>query len=423
MEYFFTVRTVSEAREILFSSWKVPTPDKEVVSLLDATGRILAEDVTSAEDIPPFSRSTVDGYAVIAEDTFGASSALPAILEVVEDIPMGAVPTKPIRRGQASRIATGGMIPQGSNACVMLEHTEPLDDSSILVQAPVAPGENIVVKGEDVRSGERILSAGHLIRHCDVGALAAVGLTSVAVFKRPQVAIISTGNEVVPPDEKPGPGQIRDINSYSLASRVKELGATPKLMGIVPDRYQTLMEKVEEALSGSDMVVISGGSSVGTRDLSLRVIEDLGPPGVLVHGVNIRPGKPVILGLCRSKPVFGLPGHPVSCLVTFELFVKPAIRALSGLDTGRYGLAQDRWERYTGLTARLSRHVASAPGREDHIRVRLRESGGELWADPVLGKSSLISTMVHADGEMVIPAELEGLAQGTPVPVRLLSSC
>jgi molybdopterin molybdotransferase len=429
MEDFFDVKTVEEARRILISAWLQTGPrplGTEQVDLLDSAGRILALDIASPENVPPYHRSTVDGYAVAAKDTFGASEALPAMLDIIEDIPMGVVPRKRVQSGQSSRIPTGGVLPAGADACVMVEHTELLDDRTVLVRKPVSPGENAVQPGEDIHEGETLLRAGRLLSPYDVGALAALGADGVRVLQRPQVALISTGDEIVPPPVVPAPGQVRDVNTYSLASALKSLGAEPLALGIAPDTYSGLRSIVEKGLGLAHAVVVSGGSSVGERDITVRVFSDLGPPGVLVHGVAVKPGKPVILGICRGKPVFGLPGHPVSALVAFDLFVRYTLDTMLARAANQWTgevdqgvLAALSAARETQVTARLSRNVASAPGRQDHVRVSLVSKDGELVAEPVLGKSGLISTMVRSDGEIVIPLECEGLVEGSLVQVRV----
>ena len=430
MEDFFDLRTVPQARETLLSALrKLPSKPlgTEDLDLLSALGRVLASDIVSPEDIPPHPRSTVDGYAVAAKDTFGASETLPAILEVIEEVPMGEIPRMAVLPGKTSRISTGGVLPEGADACVMVEYTELLDDSTVLVQKPVSPGENVIQAGEDVRHGEVLLEAGRVLSPYDLGALAAIGMSSVPVLRKPRVAVVSTGDEIVPPERRPEPGQIRDINTYSLSASLATMGAVPLPLGIAPDTYGALRALVEEGLALADAVVVSGGSSVGARDNTLKVFSDLGPPGVLIHGVAVRPGKPVILAICRDKPVFGLPGHPVSALVALGLFARSALDAMTAMSLGLSPDSADSvltrglqpWRRAGLVQARLTRSVSSVPGREDHVRVRLVDRDGELFAEPVLGKSGLISTMVRSDGEIVVPFESEGFLEGSLVSVRL----
>ena len=427
MEDFFNVRTVEEARATLVSAWakarsasSLPPLPHEEVDLLSALGRVLAKDVISTENIPSHPRSTVDGYAVLAKDTHGATEALPAMLKVVEDIAMGAMPERALSGGQASRIPTGGMLPKGADACVMVEYTELLEQDTVLAVRPTASGENVVQQGEDVGAGDVVLTAGKPLTPFDLGALAALGYPAVPVVQKPRIAVISTGDEIVPPGEKPMPGQIRDINSYSLSGALRASGAEPVLWGVAKDTYESLRDLVLSGLSSCDAVVLSGGSSVGARDVAVKVLDDLGPPGVLVHGVALKPGKPVVLALCGGKPVFGLPGHPVSALVGLDLFARYMLNMMIAASAGGLdavpGLTSAQ---ETHVLARLGRNVSSAPGREDHVRVRLVEKGGSLVAEPVLGKSGLLSTMVRSDGEIVVPIDSEGLIEGTLVKVRL----
>lgn len=420
MDRFFQVKTVEEALITLFSLWSPPETPVETVHLTKCRGRVLGEDVSSLEDIPPYDRSTVDGYAVRAQDTFGATEPLPAILQAVEDIPMGGIPQRELGSGQTAQIPTGGLLPEGADACVMIEHTETLGDSTVLVSRPVSPLENVIQRGEDVRSGSLLLPKGSLLRAPEIGALAALGKYSVPVCKKPVVAIISTGDEIVPPEANLGSGQMRDINSYSLAASVESAGGKPEILGIAEDTYEALLAKVESGMSRADVIVVSGGSSVGTRDHTVKVFSDLGHPGVFVHGVAVRPGKPVIIGAAGKTLLFGLPGHPVSALTAFGLFVRPAIDTMLGR-TGVLATGHEAPRLEPTVAAKLSRNVSSAPGRQDHIRVRLITRTDGVWAEPVLGKSGLITTMVRADGEIVIPPKSEGLQKGTTVQVVLYS--
>jgi molybdopterin molybdotransferase len=440
---FFHVRTSDEAKKILVNAWNPEPLGEEVIPITQALGRITAESLMSSEDIPPFHRSTIDGFAVRAKDTFGASEALPAILKITGEVEMGHLPKEPILTGQTARIWTGGTLPEGTDACVMIEYTHLADEETVLIEKPVAPGENVIRKGEDMEKGRLVFEAGRVLRPFEIGAMAALGHTAATVVKRPKIAIISTGDEIILPHKTPGPGQIRDINTYSLAASALATGALPFTLGIAGDGYTKVSEKVERGLSSANIVVVSGGSSVGARDVVVNVLEDLGPPGVLVHGVAMKPGKPLIMSICQGKPVFGLPGHPVSALTTFDVFVKFAIRHLynqsllkgntDGLDTmsnipgdgtpGRIGQDSSGQHGYPShplsVKAILSRNISSAPGREDHIRVKLRIEGNDVFADPVLGKSGLISILVDSHGEIVVPVHSEGLKKGTLVDVRI----
>lgn len=428
MKGFFQVKTVEKAKTMLFDAWKPRILERERIPLSHALGRIVAKSVASTEDIPPFPRSTMDGYAVRARDTFGASESLPALLGIIGEVHMGQPPQESLSDGQAAKIPTGGFFPEGSDACVMIEHTLSPDEATLLVERPVYPGENMIHKGEDIYRGQVVLKAGRILRPFEIGALAALGQSTVEVLVRPKVAIISTGDEIVPIDEIPGPGEIRDINTHSLSALTIDSGALPVVLGIAGDEYEKVHDKVVQGLSEADLVVVSGGSSVGARDVVVKVLEDLGPPGVLAHGVSIKPGKPVIIAICDGKPVFGLPGHPVSALTTFGIFVTSAIRHLLWHSLERCGDEKDcssapqlgyLQKPPLFVDATLSRNLSSSPGRQDFVRVRLREVEGKLFADPVLGKSGLISTMVHSDGEISIPANWEGLKKGALVKVRI----
>ncbi|TYP54242.1 gephyrin-like molybdotransferase Glp [Thermosediminibacter litoriperuensis] len=406
----FDARTVRDALDALKKSLgNIPVKCEEV-PLLPALNRVLAEDVYSSEDIPAFDRSTVDGYAVMARDTFGAGESIPALLKVVGEIRMGERPEVSLKPGQAMKISTGGMLPEGSDAVVMLEYTQQFDDGTLVIERPVAPGENVIFRGEDVKKGSLVLPKGHTLRPQDLAALAGIGRQKLKVAVPPVVAVISTGDEIRPPGEKIKPGEIRDMNTYSLAAQVQKWGGIPRPYGVVRDDFDELCKVMVEALANSDMVVLSGGSSVGTRDLTVKVIESLGEPGVVVHGLAVKPGKPTILGAVMGRPVVGLPGHPVSAMVIFELVVRPLIFAMLGRPANYGGIK---------VRARIARNIASAAGREDFIRVKLEERDGELWAKPILGKSGLISTMVESDGLARIPPEKLGVGEGEYIEVEL----
>jgi molybdopterin molybdotransferase len=362
----------------------------------------------SPSHLPTFRRSTMDGFAVRAADTFGASEGLPGYLKLVGDVLMGTAPSMVLGTGECTRIATGGMLPEGGDAVVMIEQTQEVS-STIEVLRAVAPGENVIQIGEDVKVGDLILERGHALRPQDVGGLVALGITRVCVARKLRVGIVSGGDELVDPELEPGPGQIRDINSYTLAALVRRAGHEPWLVGVVPDDLAVLTTAAEQAHVSTDLVILSAGSSVSTRDMTADVVDGLGRPGVLVHGVSLKPGKPTILGICSGKPVFGLPGNPVSCMVTFDLFVAPTLAHLSGA----------RSEPRRSVPARLARNIASATGREDYIQVRLERRDGILEAVPVFGKSNLIYTLIRADGMLRIPLDVGGLSAGAQVDVVL----
>ncbi|MEA3337041.1 MAG: gephyrin-like molybdotransferase Glp [Chloroflexota bacterium] len=428
MTELFDVQTPAEAWRI-FSERFRSSVKTERLSVLLSLDRILAEDIFSPHDLPAFPRSTVDGFAVAAIDTYGATASLPAYLEVVGEVSMGQPPQISLDEGQAVLVHTGGMIASDSDAVVMVEDTQRIrqEDTSagsqservdpesefhphsIEVLKPVAVGQNVIQIGEDVRQGQPVLVKGHQIRPQDIGGLLALGITEITVAVRPTVAILSQGDEVVSPDQEPGPGQVRDINSYTLAALAHRAGGIPITYSIIPDDFQALQSAAARALADADILVMSAGSSVSFRDMTAQVIEGLGSPGILIHGVSVRPGKPTILALAAGKPVFGLPGNPVSAMVIFDLFVNPAIRSLLGADA----VVKTR------VTARLSRNIASVSGREDYVQVRLESRAGELWAIPVFGKSNLIYTLIRSDGAVKVPLDSNGIADGQLVTVEL----
>jgi molybdopterin molybdotransferase len=405
----FNVLPPADAFEVLRPYLRGPVRTERVATE-EALGRVLAEDLVSPSNLPTFARSTMDGYAIRAADSFGASESMPGYFNIIGEVFMGRSADRGPKLGEAVRIATGGMLPNGADAVVMIEHTQDVDGETIEVLRPVAPGENVVQIGEDVRLGTVLLEAGQILRPEDIGGLLALGVTSVNVSARLRVGIISGGDEVVPPSQEPGPAQIRDINSYTISALVERAGHTPVRLGIVPDVYEALHAATLRAHMDCDVVVLSAGSSVSTRDMTADVIAALGEPGLLVHGVSLRPGKPTILGYAGGKPVFGLPGNPVSCIVTFDLFVAPTLYLLAG--------CPDRPPRRT-VAATLSRNVASAPGREDYFQVTLHQRDGTMVAEPVFGKSNLIYTLVKSDGMVKIDLDRGGLTEGETVDVIL----
>jgi len=374
--------------------------------LLDAAGRLLARDVVSTVDLPGFARSTMDGYAVRAADTFGASDSLPALLAMAGEVHMGEIAQVDLPRHSCVRVATGSMLPAGVDAVVMVELTEELDDTTMAILRPVAPGENVVAADEDVARGEVLLAGGRLLREHDIAALAAVGMLDVEVSVGPRVGIISTGDELVDVDAMPSLGQVRDMNSYALHAAARLAGARPEILGIVRDDYASLAQAMRDALPRVDMLIVSGGSSIGVRDFAREAIDSLGKPGVLVHGVAVKPGKPTIIAVADGIPIFGLPGHPVSCLTVFRLLVEPAIARWMGGKLVR-----------RELSARIGANVASAAGREEYVSVRIVRRNGETWADPIFSKSALISGLASADGTIRIPAGTEGIQKGDAVTV------
>jgi molybdopterin molybdotransferase len=414
MPEFLNLLPPTQALDLLLEHLH-PHPQAEEIASADSLGRVLVMPVIAATPLPPFARTTVDGYAVRARDTFGASESLPAYLALAGEVSMGSAPTLSLQAAHCALIHTGGMLPDGADAVVMLENTQIARAGEVEILKAVAVGENVIAEGEDVHTGEQVIPAGVTLRAAEIGGLMALGITRVRVGRRPRVGILSSGDEVVSPELETKPGQVRDVNAYTLSALVQEAGGIPRRLGIIPDQADALQSAASKALAECDLLVITAGSSASTRDLTAQVIANLGSPGVLVHGVNVRPGKPTILAVCGGKAVIGLPGNPVSALVIASLFVTPAIRALQGEQTPR--------PRPT-IPAILTVNLASQAGREDWIPVRLvdeHQPGAQrrFLADPVFGKSNLIFTLARADGYVRIDPDATGLSAGDSVEVIL----
>jgi molybdopterin molybdotransferase len=427
MPEFLTLLAPDEARDLLLSHLSGAIPDSEWIDVASSVGRVLAADVIAPHPLPDFQRSTVDGYAVRAMDTHGAADSLPAYLHLIGEVPMGDAPPFEIESGQCAVIHTGGMLPDGADAVVMLEYTQSVQPSEIEVFRAVANGENMIRIGEDVAQGQTVQGKGTLIRPAEIGGLMALGIVKVRVVKKVQAGLISTGDEVIDPRQSPRPGQVRDVNSYTLGALVERSGGVAKFYGIVSDKFEAVKDTAARALSECDVVIITAGSSASTRDMTADIIRSLGEPGVLVHGINTRPGKPTILGVCDRKAVIGLPGNPVSALVNGYLFVVPVIEKLLGV------LPKPR----PSVLAKLTVNLPSQAGREDWWPVRLttetrshRElktpmgdsvvSRAEFVAEPVFGKSNLIFTLASADGLLRIHPDATGLGAGEIVEVFLM---
>jgi len=408
---FFRLQT---RQEVLALYPRFSPVGTEKVDLAAAVGRVLAGPMTAPEDVPSFLRASMDGYAVAARDTFGASVGAPQYLEIKGEVPMGAAPARSVAPGEVLRVPTGAMLPEGADAVVMVEYTAEHPDLTLEVRRAVAPGENVLTPGEDVRDHELLFAAGTRLRPQEIGLLAALGIARLTTYQKPRVVILSSGDEIVPIDQEPALGQVRDANAYLAAAQVQQWGGIPFLKGIIPDDFGPLRAALAAALGEADLILISGGSSVGVRDLTLAAIQDLSGAEILVHGVAIRPGKPTILAaIGDNQPLLGLPGHPASAAVVMEVLGRPLLEHLSGLK------ARSPWGRT--VTAALSRNLAGASGREDYVRVALRREGDTLWADPVLGPSGLLSPLVKSDGLVMIPLGVEGLFKGETVEVQLFA--
>ncbi len=385
----------------------------EKVGAREAVGRVCARDLAAPDDLPGFDRSSMDGYAVRAADTFGASEGLPAYLELKGEVLMGSQPSGVAGPGEALAISTGGVLPGGTDAVVMVEQTQ-LEGTMVEVSRPVAPGENVIRRDEDVHKGAIAIEGGRVMGPGQVGLLAALGFLSLEVYARPRVGIISTGDEVIAPDARLEPGKIRDVNSSALAAAVELAGCTPVAYGIVADSPELLFDAASGALGECDALIISGGSSAGARDHTLEVMERLGSPGLLAHGLYLRPGKPTLVAVCGGKPVLGFPGNPASALAVFEELFLPVLRTLRGEE-------ETPWSRPPRVVrAVLDRPVPSATGRLDLIPVTLAREGDRLVATPVPGRVNLIGTLSKSRGNVRIPRGGEGLPAGAEVKVELL---
>jgi molybdopterin molybdotransferase len=429
MPEFLTLLPPEEARALLLSHLSAPTPAVETIDVISSLNRVAAEDIHAPHPLPQFPRTTVDGYAVRARDTFGATDSLPAYLTLIGEVPMGDAPAFEIGAGQCALIHTGGMLPNGADAVVMLEYTQLVvgagsprpgrDDlaptkTEIEISRAVAEGENVIRVGEDVAQGQLVLPRGGLMRPAEIGGLLALGITSVRVVRKIRVGLISTGDEVIEPSQSPQPGQVRDINSYTLGALVEKSGGEAVRYGVFRDRFEVLKDAAARALAECDAVVITAGSSASTRDITADVIRSLGEPGILVHGINTRPGKPTILGVCGGKAVIGLPGNPVSALVNGYLFVAPVIEKLLGAPP----------KPKATVFARLTVNLPSQAGREDWWPVKLivnrKSELVNYAAEPIFGKSNLIFTLAGADGLLRIAPDATGLSAGEIVEVMLI---
>lgn len=427
----FDVLSPSEVLRIIHESVE-PLP-VETVPLEESGGRVCAEPIVAPEDLPGFNRSTVDGYAVHSGDTFGASDSAPALLNLAGEVRMGeAAPS--LEWGSCLYVPTGGMLPEGADAVVMLEYSEPLGDL-IQILRPVSPGENVIARGEDFRKGDPVLEPGRIIRAQEMGALSALGIQQIPVYTRARVVVLSTGNELVPYETGVvPPGKVRDCNAPMLLELCRKKGAIPRYGGILADDPEVFRRALQEALEISDFVLLSGGSSVGTRDFTAEILEELSGGRLLVEGVSIQPGKPLLLALCQGKPVLGLPGHPVSALSSFLLFGTRILDRLQGRIPPSY---------QPSVRAELALNIPSKPGRTDVVRVKLspatektpgtedkrtEEKGAEKrenrgWrAIPLFGRSGILHTLTEADGFVVVPPDREGFLEGETVEVILYGS-
>lgn len=406
---FFNVVTVHEAVERIHEEFKGYELGFEECPLAQAIGRILYEDIIAPEDVPGFDRSTVDGYAIKSSDSHGSSDFMPSFLECTGSVRMGESTDLSIRSGQAVYVPTGGMLPKGADCVVMIEYVQKAGESMLTLHRPAAPLENVIRRGDDIKEGQHVLKRGKTLRAQEIGVLAALGKSSVKVFGKPRIYIISTGDEIVDVDEQLLSGQIRDINGYALEALAAEAGCIVAGRALVRDSLEELKAELDRALEISDMVLISGGSSVGERDYTEKVMNSYAGEGTFIHGIAIKPGKPTIVGKARGKAVFGLPGHPVSAMIVFKAVVEKLVRRMCESEAAE-----------SFITATMDMNVHSSPGRTTYQMVRLHEADGGIFAEPVFGKSGMISLLSRAEGYVEIPDYCEGVEKGEQVKVRLI---
>ena len=407
---FFKVLAPQEALGLLLA---VEPVGKETIPSVQGRGRVLAEDLFSTVDLPHFHRAAMDGYAVRAKDTFGASQSLPAYLKLAGVVEMGKEATQVLNKGEAIRISTGGMMPPDADSVVMVEYTDETDGGLVEIHRAVSPWQNVIQIGDDIKKGEAVFSHGRRLRAHDVGALTGVGISSIAVHKRPRIALISTGDEIVDAETEPRPGQVRNINQHSLAGLIEEVGGELKDWGVIRDDRAQLTEAIGAALDWADAVLLSGGSSMGAKDIALETILSFPESQFVFHGISIAPGKPTIFAKACGKPILGLPGYPVSALVIFDLFGAPMLRRLGGE-------SREALQRFTRtVRAKLSTNISSQLGREDYVRIVMKNDGVGFIATPLPSKSGAIFTLVKADGMVRIGMNQDGLEEGEEVDVIL----
>jgi molybdenum cofactor synthesis domain-containing protein len=400
---------IEEARRIFYEALQTVSLPSETISLQGSLNRILAEDVGADASVPAFEKSAMDGYAVVAEDTFGSSQTNPSLLKLVGESKIGELPMKTLRKGEAVAIATGAPVPQGADAVVMVENTKRLDTGDVEMYAAVTPGENISHIGEDVKAGTVVLDRGRKLKPPDLGLLVALGRETVSVVRRPKVAILSTGNEIS--ESSPvASGRIVDVNRPVLMAMVEECGGVPLDLGIAKDDPEEISKKLKRGLTSADLVLVTAGTSVGKGDLVPDVINALGKPGMLVHGIAMRPSLPTGLAVVNGKPIVSLPGLPVSAMIAFSTFVQPLILRMLGTE-------QDPQPR---IRARATKRIVGVPGFRTFIRVLVREKEGKLFVEPLRAPGSgILTTLTRANGMVVVPENVEGYDEGAEVEVQL----
>ncbi|MDF2676379.1 MAG: putative molybdopterin biosynthesis protein [Bacillota bacterium] len=402
----FKVFTVKDTKNLINDNFNYEM-QVETINIIEATGRIIKDDIKAPVNVPDFKRSTVDGYAVLSRDLFGASESIPALLNYKGEILMGEEAIGEIKMpGDCYYVPTGGMLPCKSDSVIMIEYTQKLDENTILGEKSVSPNENVIDIGEDIKKGEIVIKKGTKLRAYEIGVLSSLGISKIEVYKAPVIGIISTGDEIVDCEETPKIGQIRDINTYLLYSLCVESGCEPKKYGLIKDDFNLLKQTVEKAVEECDIVLMSGGSSVGKKDHTVNVINSLGDEGVLVHGISVKPGKPTIIGKAKNKIIFGLPGHPLACAVIFKTMVKYYIDKILNYHEISYP-----------VKCKFSINYHGAKGREEYLPVILSEENEEIIAKPIFGKSGLITGFSRAWGYVKIERNEEGIKEGQFVDV------
>lgn len=406
--------TLDEARAKLLAEAEKNPPGKERIPFEESLGRILAEDLISEVNIPDFRKSSVDGYAVVSKDTQGVTDSIPVFLDVTEEVAMGHAPSGTVSPGQAVYVPTGGMLPDGTDAMVMVEYAEKFDENSIAVYDSVSPGRNVIQEGEDVRKGSVLMRKGAKVRPQEVGVMASAGISSVCVTAPWKISVISTGDELVDVEDDPTKGQTRDINTYSIAAAGRKYGFDIVSRRVLKDDRALIREAVEEAVKVSDVVLVSGGSSQGEKDFTAGIMDELAQPGVLTHGIALKPGKPTILAYDEKSATVlaGLPGHPAAAMMVFELLIGWLYCQLTGMQQPRR------------VPAKISENVAAAGGKTTCLLVKLTEeqddiSGCMYRAQPLFGKSGLMTMLTEADGYTLIDTDDEGLKEDQIVQVVL----
>ena len=407
MTEFFNVLNPNDAILKITSNKNFPKSKTEIIDTFSAHKRINAKNIYSPTELPHFNRSSMDGYAIKSNDARGVSDSSPNYVEVIEEIKMGYVPNQTLKDGQCSRIFTGGMIPNGADSVIMEEDTEILNENFIEIKKSVSVGENIIFKGEESKINNKILNKGHKIRAQDIGSLLESGITKLLVHSKLNIGVLSSGDELLHPKEELQPAKIRDINTYTISNLIKSSGNEVTNYPIMPDNYEAQLKIAKKAFQECDILIFSAGSSISYRDTTAKVIKNLGKPGILVHGISVKPGKPTILGICDKKLILGLPGNPVSATMIFTNIVNPILNSMYNFTP---------INTYTECI--LSENISSHTGRVDYVPVKIINKDDKLYAKPIFGKSNLINTLVFSDGYISIPPEKRGLYKNSKVKVK-----